>query len=107
METKSMSEERTLSEDSASFAMLIAFPFEEEPFAAGLEAGMLWQGMWSGKEVIQMIVNAKLKEGIAVMARNRSYKVKSKKGPKPELIAVTLQKNAATRKKPRPRGPLR
>lgn len=94
-----MSEKGTLSEDSASYAMLIAFPFESESFAAGFEAGMLWQGMWSGKEVIQMMVNAKLKKSIAVLARTRSYHVKFKKDPDPELISVTLRKNVATRKK--------
>lgn len=45
-----MSEKGPLSEDSASYAMLIAFHFGGESFAAGFEAGMPWQGMWSDKE---------------------------------------------------------
>jgi hypothetical protein len=46
-----------------------------------------------------MMVNAKLKKSIAVLARARSYQVKFKKDPDPELISVTLRKNVATRKK--------
>jgi len=95
-----MSEKGTLSEDSALYAMAIAFPLADEVFTAGFEAGMIWQGMWSGKRTIQMPINTELRDGIATLARNRGYRAKFRHGPKADQISVTLRKITPRQNRP-------
>ena len=102
-----MSEKGTLSEDSALFAMVIAFPMADEVFTAGFEAGMIWQGMWSGKETIQITINAELRDGIATLARNRRYHVRFRNGPQTDQISVTLRKITPRQRRPARRAKAR
>jgi hypothetical protein len=95
-----MNEKGTLSEDSALYAMVIAFPLADEVFTAGFDAGMIWQGMWSSRETIQMTINAELRDGIATLAKNRGYHAKFRNGRKADQISVTLRKITPRQKRP-------
>lgn len=64
---------RTLMEDSAMYAVIVAFPAADDVFIAGLEAGIVWKELWTGKEVIEAEVNDQLCKGIELLAKTRGY----------------------------------
>jgi hypothetical protein len=68
-----MSEEHTLMENSAMYAVIVAFPFADRRFMVGCEAGMLWRDLWSGKDIIEAVVGQEIQEGVAQMAAHCGY----------------------------------
>jgi len=86
-----MSDDNTIREDSAIYAIISSFPFAEADFIVGFECGMLWRELWTGKEIIEGSISEELQDGVAAMAAKRGYECEFTKSALHRHVDVKLK----------------
>jgi len=81
-----------ISEDSAIFGIITAFPGCNPDFMLGFEAGMVWGQLWSSKNPIKIIIEKANLAGITKLAEHLECRIKVEDHQESDSLVLTLTK---------------
>jgi hypothetical protein len=86
-----------ISEDSAIFGIITAFPGCSPDFMLGFEAGMVWGQLWSAKNPIKIIIEKANLAGITKLAEHLECRIKVEDHQESDSLVLTLTKTKPER----------
>ena len=86
-----------ISEDSAIFGIITAFPGCNPDFMLGFEAGMVWGQLWSSKNPIKIIIEKANLAGITKLAEHLECRIKVEDHRESDSLVLTLTKTQPER----------
>ena len=86
-----------ISEDSAIFGIITAFPGCNPDFMLGFEAGMVWGQLWSSKNPIKIIIEKANLAGITKLAEHLECRIKVEDHQESDSLVLTLTKTKPER----------